>query len=138
MQILEKHIKIFTAEICPYCGSKTRRTTETDIYGKEYSGRDIITCLNYPKCNSYVGCHKDGRPLGRLANKELREAKINAHDKFDALWKSTICDRSEAYKMLSDYLGIPPEYTHIGMFSIKTLKKVEAWSVEKFKELCSS
>lgn len=32
--------------------------------------------------------------------------------------------RREAYKWLSDQLGLPPEYTHIGMFNPETCAKV--------------
>ena len=33
-------------------------------------------------------------------------------------------NRHQAYKWLSDQLGIPPEYTHIGMFKKETCQKV--------------
>ena len=135
MVLTEIHKAILKGQICPYCSSPTRRTTEVEIYGKHFSGRDIIVCKNYPLCDSYVGCHKSGEPLGRLANKKLREAKINAHDKFDRLWKGKLVTRSQAYKMLSEFLQIPPDYTHIGMFKLSTLKKVESWSIDKYKEL---
>lgn len=136
MNITEKHIKIFNAELCPYCNSITKRITETDVYGKEYSGRDIIACINYPNCEAYVGCNDDGKPLGRLANKKLRRAKIDAHAVFDELWKSNKMKRNVCYKELSEDLGIPPQYTHIGMFGEVTLKKVIIWSKTKMSGLC--
>lgn len=133
MILTERHKRILNAELCPYCNSETERTTEIAIYGQEYSGRDVIMCKNYPSCDAYVGCHKSGEPLGRLANKKLRKAKIEAHKHFDKLWREDHISRSDAYKLLSNHLGVPPEYTHIGMFSIKTLEKVSNWSKLSYK-----
>lgn len=43
---------------------------------------------------------------------------------FDELYKRGLMRRREAYKWLSDQLGLPPEYTHIGMFNPETCAKV--------------
>lgn len=128
---------VINAKICPYCKSGTKVISETDVYGKEYRGRNIIACVNYPNCNAYVGCHEDGRPLGRLADIKLRKAKKDAHYHFDKIWKEKYADRSELYGYLSDFLELPEEYTHIGMFSAKTCKKVIEWSKERYSEIKS-
>lgn len=120
---------IYEGLTCPYCLSGTKKVPMEFVYGTVYSsGHDIICCNNFPQCDSYVGTHSDGRPLGRLANKNLRTAKRAAHEAFDKLWKSGFLKRKEAYKKLSNFLNIPPEYTHIGMFKIQTCKKVIEWS----------
>lgn len=78
-----------------------------------------------PQCGAYVGVHKGtDRAKGRLANAELRRCKIEAHRYFDELYKRGLMKRREAYKWLSDQLGLPPEYTHIGMFNPETCAKV--------------
>ena len=119
---------VFAAKICPYCKSENIKIiSETDVYGREYKGRKIIACGNYPACDSYVGTHDDGTALGRLANKELRLAKKEAHNTFDRLWKSKEMSRGKAYQMLSDFLEIDSKYTHIGMFSVETCKKIIEW-----------
>ena len=128
MKVSQRHKDIYQAKICPYCGSKTRVTDEFEIYGRSYSGRKQIVCENYPKCDAHVGCHDSGKPLGRLANKELREAKKRAHEYFDVLWKFEGMKRTEAYKRLSNYLGLPKKYTHIGMFGVETCNKVIEFS----------
>ncbi len=133
--ISEYHKKVFSARICPYCKSLTINDSETAIYGREYKGRGVIRCIKFPKCDSYVGLHQDGRPLGRLADKKLRELKRKAHHYFDKIWKENLVKRDTAYKSLSEDLGIPPEYTHIGMFSEKTCIKEIAWSKLKYAEL---
>ena len=135
MTITEKHKKILRAELCPYCDSSTETTTETEIYGREYKGRSIIKCTNYPNCDAYVGTHEDGEPLGRLADKELRNAKRNAHDSFDRIWKEKLVNRSALYKQLSEHLNIPAQYTHIGMFSKKTCLRVDSWAKQKYNSI---
>lgn len=55
---------------------------------------------------------------------ELRRCKIEAHRYFDEIYKRKLMKRSEAYKWLSEQLGLPTEYTHIGMFNPETCAKV--------------
>ena len=45
----------------------------------------------------------------------LRSLKIRVHAELDRLW-STPEERKRMYKDLSEFLAIPEEYTHIGMF----------------------
>ena len=70
---------------CPYCnnpavlvGGDVIYPHRPDLYEKKFWQCD--------PCDAYVGCHRPGvgygdgtRPLGRLANAELREAKKNVH-----------------------------------------------------------
>ena len=80
----------------------------------------IYLCSNYPTCDSYVGVHTGtDKPLGRMANAELREWKKRAHEVFDDLWKSKRYSRHKAYRLASDMMGIPFDETHIGMFDVK-------------------
>lgn len=135
MEITAYHKDVLNAKICPYCKSTTEVVSETDVYGKEYKGRAMIRCRNFQICDSYVGTHDDGTTLGRLANKQLRRAKIDAHNCFDRIWKDKLMGRDEAYEELSDFLVIPDEFTHIGMFNITTCKKVVEWSNKVYNDL---
>lgn len=45
-----------------------------------------------------------------------RQARIQAHDKFDKLWKMGIFTRHEAYKKLAQFLKLPIKTVHIGHF----------------------
>ena len=128
---------VINAKICPYCKSETKVITETEVYGKTYKGRAIISCKNFPLCDSYVGTHDSGETLGRLASKALRKAKKDAHYWFDKIWKEGLEKRSCLYTRLSEYLDIPTEYTHIGMFSIKTCEKTKIWAKSMYEELLS-
>lgn len=115
--------------ICPYCNRKTEHVPDTEIYNQSYGGM-IYLCR---ECDAYVGCHKT-RPLealGRLANKELRQAKIEAHHYLDNLWQRRIdkdCTkghaRGKAYKWLREQMGISKDICHIGMFDVAECNRV--------------
>lgn len=120
MILIEKHLKIINGENCPYCFDEPEYVDSEEIYGKSYG----MVYLCRP-CNAYVGVHKGtNKPLGRLANKELRKWKKEAHEYFDKIWKLKINTRKESYKWLSIHLDIPSQFTHIGMFGVDTCKEV--------------
>lgn len=99
---------------CPYCGNPTELVDSSEIYGRSYGSK----CYYCRPCQAWVGCHKDSdKSLGRLANKELRQLKHQAHEAFDPIWREGFISRSDAYKILSIALGLPQEQTHIGMFN---------------------
>lgn len=107
--------------ICNYCGRKAELVDSKVIYGTSYGM--MYLCRH---CNAYVGCHKGtDRPLGRLANAELRYWKKAAHAVFDPLWRqgSFRGRRQAAYKWLAGEMGLPVEQTHIGMFDIEQCKQ---------------
>jgi len=133
MELTDIQNKIINAEICPYCKSETKRVSQKEIYGRSYGKSKMIACVNFPDCDSYVGCHKTGKPLGRLANRSLRDSKKKAHYFFDKLWKEKGLDRGHCYLRLSIVLGLKQEHTHIGMFSEKTCDKVIKWAKEQLK-----
>lgn len=107
---------------CDYCGRLTQFVDSSIIYGKSYG--KIYICS---PCNAYVGVHKGSdKPLGRLANAELRRWKKLAHSAFDPMWQRGLFRgrRKQAYKWLSQKMGLPVEKTHIGMFDVKQCQRV--------------
>lgn len=121
---------ILAGKECPYCGNSTDWVSDSEVYRVGFGGM-VYLCR---PCDAYVGCHKP-RPhesMGRLANKELRSAKIEAHASFDALWRRKIGKegiskskaRNMAYKWLSEAIGISLENCHIGFMDIDECKKV--------------
>lgn len=115
---------------CPYCKAEVKLESTVKIYGKDY-GLAFI-CSNYPKCDAYVGVHKkNNKPLGRLANKELRTWKSNVHRLFDPLWERKMKKdsltkghaRGKAYKWLAGQLNIDIKDCHVGMFDVETCKR---------------
>lgn len=108
---------------CPYCGEKAELVNSKEVYGKDFGKMWI--CGNYPKCDSYVGCHKGTiAPLGTIANKELREKRKVCHFAFDALWKKYNLRRTDAYRWLSRKLELNIHDTHIGMFDINMCNRM--------------
>lgn len=109
---------------CDYCGRRAEYVDSKIIYGKSYGM--IYLCRCEPS-GAYVGVHKGtDKPLGRLANGQLRYWKKRAHDAFDPLWKYGKFKRrrNAAYAWLAEQMGLPVEKTHIGMFDVGQCKAV--------------
>lgn len=101
--------------LCDYCGKPAQFVDSAIVYGGVSYGM-IWYCQD---CNVWVGVHRGTRtPLGRLANAQLRQWKRAAHAAFDPLWRGRKRTRRQAYRWLSQQMGLPKEKTHIGMFDI--------------------
>jgi hypothetical protein len=103
---------------CHYCGNEAELVTGEAIYPHrpDLAEKKFWRCV---PCKAHVGCHPGTEnPLGRLANAELRIAKMAAHAAFDPLWKSGEMKRSKAYAWLSGNLGLTKRETHIGWFDV--------------------
>lgn len=122
--------------ICPYCNKISKLVTGKEIYPhrKDLFSLNFYSCSS---CDAYVGTHKGTtKPLGRLANKELRKAKSAAHRAFDPLWKFGGMKRKEAYKWLAEVLNIKSADCHIGMFDVEMCEDVVTHSLNKQEDLC--
>lgn len=109
---------------CDYCGKAAEFVTGREVYPHrpDLFGKKLYRCL---PCNAVVGCHEGTEtPLGRLANPELRKAKMEAHAFFDPIWKGKSKKRGSAYAWLSDQLGIAKNECHIGMFDVAMCNRV--------------
>ena len=115
--------------ICQYCNNPAALVQGDKIYGHRPDLASLCFWQCVP-CNAYVGCHKAGngqgdgsKPLGILANAELRKAKSLVHARLDPLWKYGSCTRGEAYAMLAEAMDIPKHECHIGMFTLERCKQ---------------
>lgn len=110
---------------CPYCNRLARFVDSRIVYGKSYG--KMWLCSGWPECNAYVGVHQGTRkPLGRMANPELRKAKKAAHAAFDPLWTHNVNpskSRKYAYAWLAKQLGISTDECHIGMFDVESCEQ---------------
>lgn len=114
--------------ICSYCSSEVIYTSNAVIYGKEYGNGRVYKCTG---CDAYVGVHTGTDiPLGRLANKELRQLKKQCHALFDPTWKAKKIKRRQAYSILAMRIGIPVNECHFGWFDkdllIKAIEVLQA------------
>ena len=116
--------------MCDYCGKQSHFVDSTIVYGRSYGM--IYYC---PGCKAWVGVHKGTDvPLGRLADAQLRKAKIAAHAAFDTIWRRRRTTRKEAYKWLSEQMGLPVEKTHIGMFDLAQCEQVITLCKKRMEE----
>jgi hypothetical protein len=113
--------------ICGYCGNEASCVSSLHWYGRDYKSY-VWTC---PSCDAYVGTHKGSKkPLGTLANGELRKLRSSAHEVIDFYWKNRRGNRSNVYLKLSEYMQLPSAQTHIGMFDNEKCQKV----IDGFKQ----
>lgn len=117
-----KKLKIIV--VCPYCNQNAIMVKGNIIYPhrKDLNHLNFYLCF---QCDARVGTHKGtDKPLGRLANAELRKMKSKTHLFFDLIWKSKKQTRKQAYIWLAKKLGIDIRDCHIGMFDVHTCQKV--------------
>lgn len=79
-----------------------------------------------PQCeDSFVSCHKETKtPMGKMANRETRVARIAAHASFDGAWSRIGLTRFAAYKILAKEMKLSREDCHIAHFSIEQCAEV--------------
>ena len=123
--------------VCDYCSGEARLVFGDVIYPHRPDLFDKKFYYCKP-CDAWVGCHaRTEKPLGRLANKELRRFKQAAHAALDPLWQKRHERKSKAdpgykkgmarggaYKRLAKKMGIPIKECHIGMFTVEQCKQV--------------
>src|SRR6478672_866777 len=103
---------------CGDCGAPMRlRTRNSD--GKPFWG-----CSRWPTCQGTHGAHPDGEPYGVPADKETRQARIEAHRVFAAAWRARGMTKGQAYAWLSDMMGISRNAAHIGRFNAEWCRKL--------------
>lgn len=92
---------------CVQCKDEVKpiKTNGKEIYPHR---KDLyhLTFYKCPQCSNYVGCHKGtNTPLGCIPTKELKQARIKAHNYMDSFWKSGRVKRSKIYKTLTEHFG---------------------------------
>ena len=105
---------------CPYCNKEAEWVDNKKVYGKRY-GKSYM-CWWCKPCDAYVGCHCNTKiPLGTMANVELREWRIKAHNRIDPFWKNGDLTRKEVYQFLKEHFN---KEIHIGETDIETCKRI--------------
>lgn len=120
---------------CDYCGEDAILVQGEEVYptNPKAHGKHYWMCK---PCDAWVSCHENSpslKPVGRLADGKLREAKRAAHGAFDVLSMSgyqrqmrkigDAASRSDCiktgYHWLAERMGISPKFCHIGSFDIE-------------------
>jgi len=122
---------VIKGKVCSYCYNKSELVDSAVIYGNDAPFYGMMYYCR--RCNAWVGTHLNSeKALGRLADRELRGYKKEAHKYFDNLWRRKMHNskctkshaRTRAYAWLGKKLGLPKKHTHIGMFDVNLCKKV--------------
>lgn len=113
--------------ICPYCNAKAVLRPANTVYGisDRSTGRHLYVCTNWPKCDAYVSAHKsDRKPMGRLANGNLRHKRILAHKAMEDYRRLTHMDKWAVYLWLQGKLGLGEHHIHIAKFDDEMCDRV--------------
>ena len=114
---------------CPYCGAPAICRPASTIHGActWQKGSYLYLCSRWPACDSYVAAHKkDHRPMGSLANKNLRRKRIQAHQALEELRQDRHMEKWAIYLWLQGKLQMDPDKVHISMFSEEMCDRVTA------------
>ena len=111
---------------CGYCHNPAPLVTGREVYPHrpDLYAKQFYACL---PCKAWVGCHPGTtKPLGRVANAELRGLKSAAHAAFDPLWRDGKAKRGSMYGWLAAQLGVEKHRCHIGYFNEDECRRVIA------------
>lgn len=111
---------------CPYCECPAGMVTGKVVYPHRPDLHDKLFYMCAP-CFAWCGVHEGTtKPLGRLADAELRHAKQRVHAVLDPLWLNTKKRgkaRGRCYAKLAMALGISVDDCHVGMFDVTTCNR---------------
>lgn len=102
---------------CPYCKNPAHLMERSVVDEHNHKGM-VWACI---PCDAWVPTHAnslENKPMGRLANQELRWAKSQAIEAFTALWKAWEVDRRTAYAWLAEQLNISMSDCDFGKFDL--------------------
>ena len=105
---------------CPYCHANASLRPASVVYGlnRRSQGKFLYLCDRWPACDAYVSAHdRTHRPMGTLANGDLRHKRILAHRALEQLRQSRHMEKWEVYIWLQAKLGLDERQAHIGQFS---------------------
>lgn len=117
-----KKKKLKPAEIwCPYCGRKAVLRSASYIYGENciQPQKPVYVCSGYPEhCDAYVGAHEHNlKPMGTMANGELRHLRIEAHHALNAITNAGYMTKKGLYIWLANKMNLHEKDMHIAQFS---------------------
>lgn len=103
---------------CPDCGGPMRLLTSDRYFYHNGNPRKWFGCMRWPDCKGTHTSDENGAPLGIPGDRRTRQARILAHNVFDAWWRSRRMKRSNAYKRLKEIMGMSDkDMAHIGKFT---------------------
>lgn len=105
----------------PVCHCGATMVKQNSKYHTGLRQRIYYRCPT-PRCDTSTAAHPDGRVAATPADLETRNARIEAHGAFDALWKSGVVTREVAYAWLQRKLHVD----HIGHATLEACEDIIA------------
>lgn len=114
---------------CPYCGGEAELVPSTEIYGDKANGWPPRYFCR--PCFAHVGTHKGTnppKPLGTLANYQVRQLRKKCHDVIDPFWKrqnkglrnkNKRYRREIVYRVLKRVMEMTDAEAHVGMWQVE-------------------
>lgn len=135
---MNQPVETNTAHLQCRCGKPAVLTTGKEVYPHraDLAEKPFYICR---PCGAHVGCHPGTtRPLGRLANPQLRLLRMKVHDALDPHWKALKGKtrklgqvRRGVYQRLASGMNIPERECHVGMFDetqcTRALEVIQQW-----------
>ncbi|WP_387693052.1 zinc-finger-containing protein [Photorhabdus sp. RM71S] len=115
---------------CRYCCDHVEIAHHMDVFGRINNSKWpwLYICKS---CGAYVGMHPfTDIPLGTLADKATRNARMSGHRHFEEMREKWNLERTDAYYWLARKLGINKCECHFGWFDIDTCHRA--------KEICEN
>jgi len=102
--------------VCKYCDRQAVLRMGCEVYhGRPDLARKLFWVCT--PCGARVGCHPGtDKPLGDLADANLRDARAAAHRALDRVWGDGSMTRGQAYRWLAGAIKVKPSRCHIGQF----------------------
>lgn len=117
-----------------HCGGVVKVKHHSEIYGKPYGDWPWMYVCENGNCRASVGMHpQTDLPLGTLADAQTRGARRAAKQAF--LEVHGHLDKSEAYALLANILGIPKRECHFGWFDKHQCRRVIQRMMEVKREM---
>lgn len=90
-----------------------------------------------PEPDCTVACWSG--PTSTPADQETRTARRTAHEWLDLLWAEPkrLMERHTAYARLAEFLGLPSDATHIGMFDLTHCRLVVTFVEQELARLAA-
>lgn len=119
---------------CPHCCAPVELTTEQAVYGTTYSEwPHLYACT---ECDARVGLHPfTAIPLGTLADKATRDARMAAKRGFECIWQHKHMSRTDAYAWLAHGMGLAVAECHFGMFNVAQCERAAELVREFYRDM---
>ena len=94
---------------CPYCHANASLRPASVVYGlnRRSQGKFLYLCDRWPACDAYVSAHdRTHRPMGTLANGDLRHKRTLAHRALEQLRQRRPREKCESQYWLPAKLGV--------------------------------